>query len=145
MVRKQFPNDDVFFREMVDAFTGLRRHIHLAVEQPPQNTPPGSPSPGDAYLVGGSPTGSWSGEADAVAIWESGISWTFHYPDEGWTAWVKSEDIIYGYDGSTWSSSGAGASASKLGIENLLTQVNPTNQDEYFILVDENGDVLAKE
>jgi hypothetical protein len=34
-----------------------------------RNSPPGSPSEGDAYIIGDSPTGDWSGNAGSVAVW----------------------------------------------------------------------------
>lgn len=40
------------------------------------NTPPSSPTEGDAYLAGTSPTGAWSGKANKVAVYTSG-GWRF--------------------------------------------------------------------
>lgn len=45
-----------------------------------QNAPPGSPTPGDAYLVGAAPTGAWAGKANKVAIYITG-GWRF-IPDK---------------------------------------------------------------
>lgn len=41
-----------------------------------QNAPPGSPTAGDAYIVGTAPTGAWSGRANCVAIYTDG-GWRF--------------------------------------------------------------------
>lgn len=41
-----------------------------------QNTPPVSPSTGDVYLVGTSPTGAWVGHAKDIAEW-NGSAWVF--------------------------------------------------------------------
>lgn len=39
------------------------------------NTPPGSPADGDAYVIGGSPTGAWSGHANELATYAFGRWW----------------------------------------------------------------------
>lgn len=61
--------------------------------------PPGSPVNGDTYIVAGSPTGAWVGQAGKIAFYYGG--WSFITPFEGLTAWVDDEDrqIIYS-DGS---------------------------------------------
>lgn len=41
-----------------------------------QNAPPGSPTEGDAYIVGAAPSGAWVGHANGLAIWTSG-GWRF--------------------------------------------------------------------
>ena len=81
------------------------------------NAPPVSPSDGDAYIVGTSPTGLWSGKANQVAFWRdsSGV-WSFIVPLTGWTLRVQ-DDLDangipkeYGYTGSAWGSpAGAGS------------------------------------
>jgi hypothetical protein len=40
------------------------------------NTPPGSPTAGDAYIVGTAPTGVWAGKANTIAIYYNG-AWKF--------------------------------------------------------------------
>lgn len=65
------------------------------------NTPPGSPTQGDGYICGTSPTGAWSGKANQIAIWYS-ASWYFFVPKEGWRVWVADEDRFYFYDSSVW-------------------------------------------
>lgn len=41
-----------------------------------RNTPPGSPTEGDSYILGSSPTGDWSGRANCIAIRTNG-GWRF--------------------------------------------------------------------
>src|SRR6185295_16253008 len=60
------------------------------------NTPPGSPASGDLYIVGGAPTGAWSGQANKLGYYDQG--WHFITPSEGMTLWVADEDIIYSYN-----------------------------------------------
>jgi len=64
------------------------------------DTPPGSPSDGDLYVIGASPTGDWASNAGDIAFYQSG--WYFIAPNEGMRIWVNDEDVIYTYDGSGW-------------------------------------------
>ncbi len=61
---------------VIDALLQLRV---LAVKQ---NAPPASPSAGDRYIVGTSPTGAWVGHALELATWIPDGYWMFR------TAWV---------------------------------------------------------
>jgi hypothetical protein len=47
-----------------------------------QDTPPASPSPGECWLVGSSPTGAWGGHSSAIATYQTG-AWTFAHPVPG--------------------------------------------------------------
>ncbi len=64
------------------------------------NTPPGSPSAGDVYIVGPSPTGAWAGHAGEVAYYDQ--LWRFIVPNEGLCLWVSDEHLLYTYHGSAW-------------------------------------------
>lgn len=78
------------------------------------NTPPGSPSEGDIYILGAAPTGVWTGRANCVAIY-MGTSWEFVPGDdgsgtpitmgarqEGLRIYVRDEDNVYVWNGSSW-------------------------------------------
>ena len=65
------------------------------------STPPASPSTGDRYIVGSSPTGDWSGHANDVAEW-NGSSWDFVASEEGFACWVEDEDALYVFNGTSW-------------------------------------------
>ncbi len=64
-------------------------------------TPPGGPADGDAYIVAGSPTGAWTGQAKSIAFYMSS-AWRFVMPIEGTRAAVQDEDLDYRYDGAAW-------------------------------------------
>lgn len=66
-------------------------------------SPPGSPSEGDIYIVGGSATGDWSGEDNNIAVYQDG-AWVFITPLSGWIAWVDDENVLYVYNSGTWES-----------------------------------------
>lgn len=78
------------------------------------NTPPGSPTNGDVYIVGPSPTGAWAGKANKIAIYTTN-AWTFVPGNdssgtniaigarhEGMKIWVQDENTLYVWSGSAW-------------------------------------------
>lgn len=67
------------------------------------NTPPGSPSDGDRYIVDSSPTGAWVGHTDDITTYDSGsTSWMFNTPVEGTTVWNQTSNSYIFYDGGVW-------------------------------------------
>lgn len=74
--------------------------LNTGVKSRSTSTPPGSPSAGDVYIIGASPTGAWSGQAGNIAYFTQ--SWNFITPLEGATFWVHDESSIYLYSGSGW-------------------------------------------
>ena len=73
------------------------------------STPPGSPSNGAMYIVGGSPTGAWDGKAGNLAWWLTAVgAWTFLAPAAGMSVRVLDEldssglPVVYSYNGSAW-------------------------------------------
>lgn len=59
-----------------------------AVEAPPANDPPPSPTVGSCFLVGDSPTGEWAGHAGHLAGF-SQAGWRFITPQEGLSAYIR--------------------------------------------------------
>lgn len=74
---------------------------HWVVVNQTTNTPPGSPTTGVAYIVGGTPTGAWSGHTGKIALY-NGSSWTIETPAEGWNAYDQALDTNYVYSGAAW-------------------------------------------
>jgi hypothetical protein len=83
-----------------DALNDLDSLAQLSVIDRTLNTPPASPNAGDTYIVGPSPTGAWSGQANKVAAYYSG--WRFKTPLAGWAAWARNENKLVYYTGSVW-------------------------------------------
>lgn len=76
--------------------------IQIAVKQVFLNTPPGSPSGGDRYIVGGSPTGAWVGKEYKIAHSLNG-TWRFYDPKPGMQAYDYVNDTVYTVDTNfTW-------------------------------------------
>lgn len=66
------------------------------------NTPPVSPSVGDTYIIGSSPTGAWAGNPRKIAVYEATSTWTIYTPRTGELARDVSATLDYSYNGSTW-------------------------------------------
>lgn len=76
--------------------------------------PPGSPTEGDAYVLGAVPTGAWAGKANKIAVFiggawafipgvdDSGTNIAIGARHEGLTVWVNDEDTPYLWDGAAW-------------------------------------------
>ncbi len=86
----------------------IGKGLRWFIENQTTNTPPGSPSVGDAYIIGPIPTGAWSGNAGKIAICEVGTSFTIYTPRDGELAYDKALKIDVRFD----SGSGAWLSAS---------------------------------
>jgi len=78
----------------LDAFVGMN------VKDFALNTPPGSPADGDCYIIGASPTGTWTGQANKIAVYASG--WYYFTAKEGLVVWIADEDTFAYYDGTEW-------------------------------------------
>jgi hypothetical protein len=66
------------------------------------NTPPNSSSDGDAWLIGGTPTGAWTGYAYKIAACLDG-AWRFYTPFNGLRAYVASSKAFLIYQNGVWS------------------------------------------
>lgn len=65
------------------------------------STPPGSPSPGDRYIVPSLPSGAWVGQENKITFW-NGTIWEFIVPNEGFAVLIEDEDKQYNYNGTSW-------------------------------------------
>jgi len=66
-----------------------------------QNTPPVSPSTGDVYLVGNSPSGAWVGQAKDIAEW-NGSSWDFTDGVQGDFLYNATNALTYIFRSGNW-------------------------------------------
>lgn len=75
--------------------------VQLTLEASDDTVPPGSPSEGQAWALGASPSGAWAGQGGMIATWRGG-GWLFVTPREGWMAWVKDAAELQVMTGSVW-------------------------------------------
>lgn len=66
------------------------------------SSPPSTPTIGDRYIVGTSPSGAWAGHANDIAVWK-GTAWTFIAAQPGLSEWIADERAhnVY-FDGVDW-------------------------------------------
>lgn len=84
-----------------EALIRLDAVVHVSVASIATDTPPSSPSPGECWIVGASPSGNWTGHATRLAMWSEG-GWRFVAPVVGMQAWLKDRGVRAWYDGSAW-------------------------------------------
>lgn len=63
--------------------------------------PPGTPAEGDIYIVAAAASGDWLAKEHHIAHYDNG-AWRFIAPNEGLTMWLKDENTLITYNGSTW-------------------------------------------
>ena len=76
-----------------DALNYIDTIMQLGVVDFDLNTPPGSPTNGQAWKTGASPTGDWSGQADTIAFYYSG--WLFVPLKDGMRLYDNTNNIFY--------------------------------------------------
>lgn len=107
--------------------------VQLAVLDRDLSAPPGSPSEGQRWIVGASPTGAWAGHANHIAAWQDG-GWQFSVPKIGWLAYVVDESSLLAWDGSAW------VSAIAFALNNLShLGINTTADANNKLAVKSNG------
>lgn len=80
-----------------ETFTMIDHLLHLDVKEVFRNAPPGSPTGGDRYVVGGSPTGAWASMAYKIAAYIDGM-WRFYDPRPGMSAYSEADSTRYDVD-----------------------------------------------
>ena len=83
------------------ALAGLDLLVAAAVLEVGRNGPPPSPAAGDCYVLGSSPTGSWAGQAKALAGYCDG-GWRFVAAVAGMQVLDRSQNCLASYDGTAW-------------------------------------------
>lgn len=117
----------------------LGGRVTWVVENQTTNAPPGSPTDGVQYIIGGSPTGAWAGHAAKLAIAKNS-AWIIKTPAVGYKAYDKSTGQTFVYNGSGWISD-AGAYVTRYSsftaaltsqtVENNTTASNTTRGYSY--------------
>lgn len=76
--------------------------FHLSIKDRDLTAPPGSPTAGDAYIVGASATGDWASQDDDVAVYD-GVEWVFYTPRIGYIAYLEDEEKLTAFKAAGWS------------------------------------------
>ena len=115
-----------------EGLSALDSLVQCAVLELFRNDPPADAADGDRYIVGGSPTGAWTGKAYSLAVWRDG-AWTFHDAQAGWRVFNLADNTLYVLDaGFSWAPIGglpaSGAevqNAALIGLGTTADAVNP--------------------
>lgn len=113
------------------------------------NTPPSSPSAGDKYVIGSTPTGAWVGYARQIAIWDTSISpsdWFIFAPENGQPIYNIADSTGYRWDDTNspteWSAVSGGGGGGGTGVSwGSPTTYNTTGGSSIDIDID-GDDVL---
>lgn len=89
-----------------EALTTLDALIDLTLKGQFVNDPPSAPCDGDAWLIGGTPTGAWSGSPYKIASCLDG-GWRIHEPFDGLRAYLEPAHRYISYHGGQWRDDGA--------------------------------------
>lgn len=84
-----------------EALVILDALVQTGVEVFDASAPPANPAEGALYVLGGSPTGEWAGQAGMLAL-RQGTGWRFLAPQAGWRAWDLGNGALMVFDGSAW-------------------------------------------
>jgi len=81
--------------------TPLRPYF-IAVKSVTLAAPPGSPTPGDVYVVGADPTGAWAGQAGKLTQYITGGTWVFVACPNGHLVGDEASGNFYQRVGGIW-------------------------------------------
>lgn len=98
--------------------------VSAAVESAPSNVPPISTIVGNSYIVGTSPSGSWSGKAGQIASFTMG-GWRFIVPVEGTRVHVKDSGLRGLFRAGTWEFGVVRASNVNVGGQQVVAARQP--------------------
>ena len=84
-----------------EALTLLDFAVQPVVEAVGVNAPPAAPVAGAGWVVGTTPSGAWTGQAQALAGW-SEAGWRFVAARDGIAAWSLADGAIARFSDGTW-------------------------------------------
>lgn len=84
-----------------EALVLLDALVHATVEAGPLDDPPADPGEGQCWIVGAVPSGAWSGQAAAIALWSAG-GWRFVAPRPGIEVVRLDDGARLRFDGGLW-------------------------------------------
>lgn len=84
-----------------EALVLLDALVHPAVEAGPLAEPPIAPVEGQCWIIDAAPSGAWSGQAAAIALWSAG-GWRFVAPRPGMEVVRLDDGARLRFDGGMW-------------------------------------------
>jgi hypothetical protein len=89
---------EIFHNEALMAVDAL---LHPVAQALGDADPPSSPTSGQCWIVGDSPTAAWAGHGGELAAWGEG-GWRFIAPSEGMLVWLADAQLWARRDGGGW-------------------------------------------
>lgn len=111
---------DVLQNEQLNYFAAWSNAV---VQTVGDNSPPGSPTNGQRYVIGTSPSGAWSGKAKYLAVYRGG--WQFYAPYEGARVTNLDDGKLYVYASGAWGEYTIPVSASGITLVNGPAPATP--------------------
>lgn len=84
-----------------EALNHLDAVVQPLVQDRDLASPPASPAEGQMWIVAAGASGDWAGQDSNLAQFIGG-AWWFLTPPEGFTAWLKDEDMPVRWTGTAW-------------------------------------------
>lgn len=84
-----------------EALNHLDAVVQPLVEDRDLSAAPGSPAEGQIWIVAAGASGDWAGQEANLAQFIGG-GWWFLAPPEGFTAWLRDEDLPVRWTGMAW-------------------------------------------
>ena len=106
-----------------EALRALDALVMAAVESRALSVPPASPAEGARYLVAAPASGDWTGQEEALALWDAG-GWLFFAPRPGWRVRVLDEALDLVWQDGAWGAAGGGGTPALLGVNTAADAVN---------------------
>jgi hypothetical protein len=107
-----------------EALTLLDLATQAVVEAVGRNVPPDAPAAGACWIVGGTPSGPWAGQAQALAGWTDG-GWRFVAARAGMAVWSQADGAMARFDGAAWSIGTLAGTRLVLGGASILAARQP--------------------
>lgn len=108
-----------------EAIRALDALVQISVSDRDRTAPPDTPAEGDQHIIAEAATGAWSGRDNQLAAFQDG-AWACFPPQTGWRAWVRAEERLFVWDGTSWSDVVAGSvnPAQLVGVNAVADAVN---------------------
>lgn len=119
-------------RGKINQANAVRRYISYGAISANVNTPPGSPTDGDVYVIGASPTGDWADQPNKIAVRHNG-AWIFEpsvnaggtpvaigAAHEGLTVYVRDQDLPLVWTGTAWQAVAGGGGLNTEQVQDVV-------------------------
>lgn len=119
----------------LSAIIGAKASLTTRVVNQTTNAPPGSPAIGDAYIIGPTPSGAWTGNATKVAVCENGSTFTIYTQADGDRVYdiAQKNFFVWSSTSSAWITGGG----NMIMVRHVYTSgINTFTHDARCIMVD---------